>query len=54
MTGGSGFLGKNIRDVVCTLKSMQVDDITMSMALENLSKTSGDNTALKECVAKRI
>jgi hypothetical protein len=51
--GGSGFLGRNIRDVVTTLKSMKVDDITISQALENLSN-DGDNIALKVAVAKRI
>jgi dTDP-D-glucose 4,6-dehydratase len=53
VTGGSGFLGRNIRDVVITLKSMKVDDLTMSQALENLSNI-GDNIALKVALAKRI
>ena len=53
MTGGSGFLGRNIRDVVTTLKSKQLD-ITMSEAMENLEKTKGENKALKVCLAKRL
>jgi SOS response regulatory protein OraA/RecX len=53
VTGGSGFLGRNIKDVVTTLKSMKVDDLTISQALENLSNNA-DNIALKVALAKRI